>query len=237
MRKTRLFYAGLFCLLLIAEILIALFVNDNFIRPYVGDALVTLLICSFLRIVFPKGISLLPAYVFVFAVAVEVGQYFDVIGLLGIESRFLSVLLGRTFSYVDVLCYAVGCLLSYAIDRVTHCPKQTVPERPSWEEIVDSMQGKELHYLGCSIVRMIPSKDRSRRIIILKSENGYFKIKYEELCPYDEEEWVYLCNVAEGRYANWNPVGSTLNSVSFYGTEADAMQVVLNAPEYKKYFI
>ena len=115
MKKIRLFYTGLFCLLLLTEILIALFVNDNFIRPYVGDMLVTALLCSLLRICSPQGIPALPAYVFLFATAVEVGQYFDIAGLLGIESRFLSIMLGRTFSWVDILCYAVGCLLSFAL--------------------------------------------------------------------------------------------------------------------------
>lgn len=118
MKKTRIFYTGLFCLLLIMEILIALFINDNFIRPYVGDVLVALLICSFLRIFFPKGIPSLPVYVFLFAVAVEVGQYFDIIGLLEIESQFLSILLGRTFSIFDILCYAIGCLLSFEINCI-----------------------------------------------------------------------------------------------------------------------
>lgn len=118
MRKTRLFYAGLFCLLLITETFIALFVKDNFIRPYVGDALVTLLLCSFLRIFFPKGIPALPAYMFLFAAAVEIGQYFDIVGLLGIQSQFLAILLGRTFSVLDILCYAVGCLLSFGIDYI-----------------------------------------------------------------------------------------------------------------------
>lgn len=116
MKKIRIFYTALFCLLLLIEILIALFVNDNFIRPYVGDILVTVLICSFLRIFFPKGIPALPAYVFLFATAIELGQYFDLVALLGIESQFLSVLLGKTFSVIDILCYGIGCVLSLAID-------------------------------------------------------------------------------------------------------------------------
>lgn len=118
MKKMRICYGCLFCLLLLIETLIALFVNDNFIRPYVGDALVTLLICSFWRIFFPKDVPALPAYVFLFAAAVEVGQYFDIVSFLGIESPFLSVLLGRTFSVLDILCYAAGCVISFLVDRM-----------------------------------------------------------------------------------------------------------------------
>lgn len=236
MKKTRIFHAVLFCLLLLTETLIALFVNDNFVRPYLGDVLVTLLICSFLRVFCPKGIPALPVYVFLFAAAVEVGQYFDLVALLGIQSRFLSVLLGRTFSVWDLLCYAIGCVLSFVLDRVSYRSKQPVPAKPSWEEIVESMQGKALPNVGCSVVRVILSKDRAKRILILKSDSGYFQIRYESLCAYDEEEWAYLFYISKGCYAYWNPVDSMLNTTSIYGTEEDAMQVVTSSLEYKKYF-
>ncbi len=119
MRKKRLIYAALFLLILLAEILIALFVKDAFVRPYVGDMLVTVLICCFLRIFFPTGVKLLTVYVFLFASAVEFGQYLDIVKLLGLENNaFLSVLLGRTFSFPDILCYAVGCLTFFGLERL-----------------------------------------------------------------------------------------------------------------------
>ena len=116
MKKTRLFYGGVSCALLLFEIGIAIFTHDNFIRSYVGDVLVTLLLCSFWRIFFPKGIKALPLYVFFFALVVEIGQYFDVVALLGIQNRFISILLGRTFSVLDIVCYAGGCLLAFLLD-------------------------------------------------------------------------------------------------------------------------
>lgn len=118
MKKLRILYALLFCGILLTEIIIALFVNDNFVRPYVGDVLVTVLICCFFRVFIPQGVTALPVYVFLFAVAVEIGQYFDIVKLIGLEdSKFFSILLGRTFSAVDILCYALGCVLFFAIDR------------------------------------------------------------------------------------------------------------------------
>ena len=118
MKKTRIVYGALFGGLLLTEICIALFVQDRFVRPYLGDVLVTLLLCAFLRIWLPKGFPALPVYVFLFAAAVEVCQYFDLVALLGIQSRFLSVLLGRTFSALDLVCYAVGCILAFIADRL-----------------------------------------------------------------------------------------------------------------------
>ncbi len=121
MKKLRILYAILFCGILLTEIIIALFVNDSFVRPYVGDVLVTVLICSFIRVLIPQGITPLPLYVFLFAAAVEIGQYFDIVKLLGLEgSRFFSILLGRTFSAADILCYAIGCAMSFGMDRLIH---------------------------------------------------------------------------------------------------------------------
>ncbi len=117
MKKTRIIYLVLFTALMLTEIFIALFVKDNFIRPYVGDILVTVLICNFVRIFIPQGVKVLPIYVFIFAAAVEVAQYFDIVKILGFENNsFLSTLIGRTFSPHDILCYAIGCLLFFITD-------------------------------------------------------------------------------------------------------------------------
>ncbi|MBQ8402784.1 MAG: DUF2809 domain-containing protein [Clostridia bacterium] len=116
--KTRLLYAAAFLLLLAVEVCIALFVRDRFIRPYGGDILVTVLICCFLRIFLP-GLPYLPVYVFLFAMAVEVGQYFDFVALLGLgENRFFRILLGSTFSMADLFCYLIGCVLFTAAERI-----------------------------------------------------------------------------------------------------------------------
>ena len=77
-------YAVSFAVILIIEILIALFVRDSFIRPYGGDILVTILICCFVRMIFMEKIPLLPLWVFLFAVTVEVLQYFDIVSILGL---------------------------------------------------------------------------------------------------------------------------------------------------------
>ena len=116
--RLSLIYAILFLSLLITEVIIALFVRDAFIRPYGGDVLVTLLICSFISTFFPKRIKLLPVWVFIFALCVEVLQYFDFVTRLGLsDSRFFSILLGSVFSFADILCYGAGCILFFLIDR------------------------------------------------------------------------------------------------------------------------
>ena len=111
MKKQRIVYAAIFALLLLVEIGIALFVHDRFIRPYFGDVLVTVLLCCLCRVVIPKGMPLLPVYVFLFAVFVELTQYFDLVGLLGWEDNTLmATIMGRSFSLWDIVSYGAGCL-------------------------------------------------------------------------------------------------------------------------------
>lgn len=117
LKKARIIYAAVFGILLLAEIAIALFVHDRFIRPYIGDVLVTILLCCLCRVLIPKGVRLLPVYVFLFAVAVEIAQYFDIVKLLGLEnSVFLSTIIGRSFSVWDIVCYAAGCLVFFGVE-------------------------------------------------------------------------------------------------------------------------
>lgn len=109
-RRARLCYCIASAVLLLLIVLIALFVRDRFIRPYGGDVLITVFICCFVRIFFPNKIKLLPLWVFLFAVAVEVGQYFGLVDLIGVgHIRFFRILIGTSFSWTDIICYAVGC--------------------------------------------------------------------------------------------------------------------------------
>lgn len=111
-RKKQLGYLAATLLLLGVEVLIALFVRDAFVRPYVGDVLVVVVIYTFVRIFVPEKMRLLPLYVFLFASCVEGLQAVHIVERLGLSgNRFLSVLIGATFDFKDIICYAVGCVL------------------------------------------------------------------------------------------------------------------------------
>ena len=117
--KKRLVYFIVFALLLAAEVLIALFVHDNFIRPFVGDVIVVILLCAFLRILIPEKIKLMPVFATAFAVAVEIMQYFDFVKLLGLENNIvLSTALGRTFDIKDIICYIIGGLIFFIAETL-----------------------------------------------------------------------------------------------------------------------
>ena len=113
---------------------------------------------------------------------------------------------------------------------------KTVPPIPSWDEIVVQMQGKGLDAFADTVVQVIPSIDRAKRIVILRSENRYFKVVYEEIRVYDEDIWPVLCKSCNRYAAWWEPVNTTINSASFYGTQEDAIKEITSTLEYKTYF-
>ena len=110
--QTRIIYLIAMLLLLGIEVLIALFVHDRFVRPYMGDMLVVVVVYTFLRIWIPEHVRLLPLYVFLLSVGVELLQAADIVRLLGLaENVFLRILIGSVFDWKDIGCYGVGCAL------------------------------------------------------------------------------------------------------------------------------
>ncbi len=104
----------IFVLLLCIEIIIAIFVHDNFVRPYLGDVIVVALIYFFLKIFIKKDIVLLPVYIFAFSFLTELIQYFDFLERLKLEdNRILNIIFGSTFDLKDILCYGIGCVLVF----------------------------------------------------------------------------------------------------------------------------
>ena len=119
MKTKRLKYAAAFAVLFIIEILIAVFVHDAFVRPYIGDVLVVMLVCAFLRILFPEKPVALPVYATLFAVLIEAMQYFDFVKMLGFENNpIISTALGRTFDIKDIICYIIGGAIFFAAENL-----------------------------------------------------------------------------------------------------------------------
>ncbi|MDD3260481.1 MAG: DUF2809 domain-containing protein [Oscillospiraceae bacterium] len=97
--------------------MIALFVHDSFIRPYLGDMLVTVLLCCLLRCLFPRRPKLLALWVFLFSAAVEFSQLLGLADRLGIRSGALQTILGATFDWKDIFCYLCGCILFFLAEK------------------------------------------------------------------------------------------------------------------------
>jgi hypothetical protein len=124
--KKRLIYGIIALVIFLSEVYIALYVSDDFIRPYFGDVLVTTLICCFIRIFVPidenysikrKSVWILPIAVFIFSVFIEICQYFHYVDLLGLgHIQFFRIVMGTGFAFEDIWCYAAGCVSFFGIE-------------------------------------------------------------------------------------------------------------------------
>lgn len=116
--KKRLYYLITFIILMVIEILIAVYVHDSFIRPYVGDILVIGVLYNLIRVILPERIPYLPYLLFVFATTIEILQYFDFSSLFDfMNSKVLRIVLGSTFDIKDIVCYAIGTMLIVSINH------------------------------------------------------------------------------------------------------------------------
>ena len=115
--RTRLAFLVVAVLILAVEIYIAVCVNGGFVRHYLGDVLAVILLYAFVRAIFSVTPSNLALKIFAFAAALELAQYFGAVQILGIENKILKVMIGGTFDFADLLCYAVGCVLAGAYEK------------------------------------------------------------------------------------------------------------------------
>jgi hypothetical protein len=113
-----LLYIIAFIVLTAVEVLIAMYVHDSFIRPYIGDVLVMGVLYCFIRSFIPEGVSLLPLWLFLVGVAAELLQYFNLVSRLGLDGNdLMRVVLGSTFDFKDIACYGAGCLLIAILEK------------------------------------------------------------------------------------------------------------------------
>lgn len=100
------------------EVLIAVFLKDRLIRPFVGDVLIVILVYCFLLTFLKIRYWKAAAMVLLFAFTIEILQYFDYVKRLGLENnRILSVALGRTFEWLDFVAYFAGFTLIIFIEK------------------------------------------------------------------------------------------------------------------------
>lgn len=114
-------YLFLTIILFLIEILIAIKGrNFFFLRAYIGDVLVVILLyCFLLSFVEIRNKVGLLIGIFVFSVIVEISQYFKLAEILGFEEGSVgAIVMGNYFSWGDIICYATGCVLVFILDKI-----------------------------------------------------------------------------------------------------------------------
>ncbi len=114
-RNKRIYYWFGFIILLTIEIFIASYIKDDFIRPYLGDFLVVILIYCFLMAISQLSVLKGIITVLVFSFAVEFFQLINIVKVLQYQPpKIVMVILGSSFSVWDLLAYSLGlftCLI------------------------------------------------------------------------------------------------------------------------------
>ena len=112
-------YFAITILLLLLEIAIALYVHDNFIRPYFGDFLVVILLYCFLKSFVKVSVWVAAALVLLFSFAIESAQYLNLVEKLGLQhSKIAKVVLGNSFAWMDLLAYTLGILAVIIMEKI-----------------------------------------------------------------------------------------------------------------------
>ena len=105
-------------LLFVVEVVIGRYVTDRFVRPYIGDMLVVILIYCFVRSFFQLPVRPLAMGILIFSFVVEFLQAFHLVEVLGLEKSSLArTVLGTWFSWYDLLAYCAGIALVLAFEK------------------------------------------------------------------------------------------------------------------------
>ncbi len=110
-------YAIIALALFVMEVLIALFVRDGFIRPYVGDVLAVMLVYASLRA--GTSLQMIPAMAVTLAIAfaIEIAQALNLLGALGLSGNALArTVLGGSFDWLDIAAYVAGALIVLLVE-------------------------------------------------------------------------------------------------------------------------
>lgn len=100
------------------EVLIALYVHDQFVRPYLGDVLVVILIYCFVRSFIKLPVFTLAMLVLMFAFTIEFLQYIKIVNILGLQkSQLARTVIGTSFAWLDLVAYVAGITVVILVEK------------------------------------------------------------------------------------------------------------------------
>lgn len=110
-------YFLLALLLLVVEIFIALFVHDDFVRPYAGDFLVVIFLYCVVRSVTRFTVLQSAIGVLLFAYLIETAQAFQLVKVLQLEHIAAArIIIGNAFEWKDMLAYTLGIVVVLVVE-------------------------------------------------------------------------------------------------------------------------
>lgn len=116
-------YGLLAIVFFVIEVLIAIYVHDSFVRPFVGDYLVVFLVYCFVFTFWNAHFLKAALAVLLFCYLIETLQYFHFVHYMGLEKyRVLAIALGNSFAWYDILAYTLGFLTILLVEQIPQEP-------------------------------------------------------------------------------------------------------------------
>jgi hypothetical protein len=104
-------------LFILCVLIVILFSSHQFIRGFLGDAVIVMLLYTFLKSWRDINAFWLSVWVTIFAYVIEITQYFKIIRMLGFEENFFTrIVFGSVFDPLDLLAYTIGGVSIYILD-------------------------------------------------------------------------------------------------------------------------
>ncbi|MEO9501590.1 MAG: DUF2809 domain-containing protein [Nonlabens ulvanivorans] len=117
-RSTKRHYAILAIVIFLIEVFIAFYINDSFIRPFLGDVLVVGLIYCAVMAITSYRVVIVAIGTLIFSYMVELAQYAQVVDLLGLsDNKWARIIIGTSFSWWDMVCYTIGFIIILLIEK------------------------------------------------------------------------------------------------------------------------
>lgn len=112
-------YFSVAVILFVTEVIIAIYVHDDIVRPYVGDFLVVILIYCFIRTFLRSSTIVIALGTLLFSYLVEALQYLHFVAAIGLKDNELAnIVLGNSFAWTDILAYTLGIITVIVTERV-----------------------------------------------------------------------------------------------------------------------
>ncbi|CAI8849020.1 DUF2809 domain-containing protein [Chryseobacterium sp. IT-36CA2] len=113
-------YLLLTVFIFLVEVLIATKLSGVFfVRAYLGDVIVVMLLYTFVKSFVKINDQKLILGILIFSFLIEFAQYFNIAEKLGFRpGSLMYIVIGNSFSWIDNLCYAVGCMILYLIVKM-----------------------------------------------------------------------------------------------------------------------
>ena len=122
MLKFQRHYFILAVIIFLIELLIALFIHDGIIRPYIGDFLVVILIYWFIKAFFNIPVWTTVIIVLLFSYTVEWLQYLNIVEKLGLQDiKLARMIIGTSFGWMDLVMYTFGICFVLIVEKRLRC--------------------------------------------------------------------------------------------------------------------